>query len=306
MSASADRQARRDIRRIIDHPYNQPHGRVGCHAIYHPCVEGVAATSLITAASRAVESARPDALFVDPWADALAGAEGREFLQRHEEALPAPVPIFVVRHRFFDDFLVEAAGRGLHQIVLVAAGLDTRAYRLDWLAGTTVFEVDQPQVLASKQQVLDQAGATPRCLRVPVGVDLRQDWPATLLAAGFSPELPTIWLAEGLLFYLPESAARNLLRTMARLSVPASLLGTDTMSTTMLASEERRAWVQLYADAGAPFVFGTDDPEGFVTSCGWKPEIHVGRDLGSTYGRPYPTPLSTDPPPGAIITATLA
>lgn len=269
-------------------------------------VEGVAATSLITAASRAVESVRPDALFVDPWADALAGAAGREFLQRHEDALSVRIPISVVRHRFFDDFLIDAAGRGVRQIVLIAAGLDTRAYRLDWPAGTSVSEVDQPQVLAYKQQVLDDAGADPTCLRVPVDADLRQDWPTALLAAGLRADLPAVWLVEGLLFYLPETAAQNLLTTMASLSGPGSLLGTDTMSATMLASEERRTWVQLYADAGAPFVFGTDDPGAFVRSCGWKPEIHLGRDLGSTYGRPYPTPLSTGPPPGAIITATLA
>jgi methyltransferase (TIGR00027 family) len=218
-------------------------------------VEGVAATSLVTAASRASESARPDALFIDPWADLLAGAKGREFLQRHEDVLRATTPIFVVRHRFFDDFLVNAASRGLQQIVLVAAGLDTRAFRLVWPAETGVFEVDQPQVLAYKQEILDRAGAAPTCARVPVAADLREDWPAILLAAGFRPDEPTVWLAEGLLFYLPEAAVRALLTSMASLSAPASVLGTDTMSATMLASEERRAWVQLYKDSGSTLRF---------------------------------------------------
>jgi methyltransferase (TIGR00027 family) len=275
-------------------------------ANYHPAMEGVAATSLVTAASRARESARPDALFIDPWADLLAGEKGREFLQTHEDLLPATTPIFVVRHRFFDDFLVGVAGRGLQQIVLVAAGLDTRAYRLVWPAGTHVYEMDQPQVLAYKQEILNRAGAAPACTRVPVAADLREDWPAILRAAGFRPDVPTVWLAEGLLFYLPEAAARALLTTMASLSAPASVLGTDTMSATMLASEERRAWVQLYADSGAPFVFGTDNPGGFVSSCGWNPVVHLGRDLGSGYGRPYPEPQQLGPPPGAVITATLA
>jgi methyltransferase (TIGR00027 family) len=102
-------------------------------------VEGVAATALLTAASRARESARPDALFVDQWAELLAGVEGTEFLQRHDDVLPLTTPTFAVRHRFFDDFLLDAAGRGLQQIVLVAAGLETRAYRLVWPAGTRMF-----------------------------------------------------------------------------------------------------------------------------------------------------------------------
>ena len=130
------------------------------------------------------------------------------------------------------------------------------------------FEIDQPQVLAYKQDILDQAGAAPRCARIPVEIDLREEWPAILLAAGLRSDEPIVWLAEGLLFYLPEAAARMLLTTMASLSAPASLLGTDTQSATLLASEERRAWVQFYADSGAPFLFGTDDPEGFVSSCG--------------------------------------
>jgi methyltransferase (TIGR00027 family) len=275
------------------------------NAGYHPAVDGVAATSLLTAASRARESARPDALFVDPWADLLAGAAGREFLRGHEEDLTTPTPIFVVRHRFFDDFFVDAAERGLQQLVLIAAGLDTRAYRLAWPDGTCLYELDQPQVLAYKQEVLDRAEAVPACTRVPVSADLRDDWPAILTAAGFESGERTAWLAEGLLFYLPEAAARTLLETMALLSAPGSVLGTDTMSATMLASDERRAWVQYYADSGAPFVFGTDDPEGFVSSCGWHPVVHLGRDLGLHYGRPFPESRSPGPPPGAIITATL-
>jgi methyltransferase (TIGR00027 family) len=269
-------------------------------------VEGVAATSLVTAASRAQESSRPDALFVDPWADLLAGPEGREFLERHEDVLTAPTPIFVVRHRFFDDFLVGAAARGLRQLVLVAAGLDTRAYRLAWPPGTSLYELDHPQVLAYKQESLDRAGAAPACTRMPVPADLKEDWPALLRAAGFRPEEPCAWLAEGLLYYLPEAAVRTLLAAMASLSAPGSVLGTDTMSAAMLASEERRAWVQLYAESGAPFVFGTDDPEVFVSSCGWKPVVRSGRDLGSDYGRPFPEPPPPGPPPSTIITATVA
>ena len=123
---------------------------------------------------------------------------------------------------------------------------------------------------------------------------------------GFQPAEATVWLAEGLLFYLPEVAVRSLLGTLAFLSAPDSLLGTDMMSATMLASESRRAWVQLYADAGAPFVFGTDRPAEVATACGWRPSVHLARDIGESLGRPLLTPAEPGPPPGAILTATLS
>jgi methyltransferase (TIGR00027 family) len=267
-------------------------------------MDGVAATSLMTAAARARESARPDRLFSDRWADSLAGDSGRAFLERQDEVFP-PNPIFVVRHRFFDDFLMECTDRGIRQVVLVAAGLDTRAYRLSWPAGTVVYELDQPQVLTYKPTVLDQAGASPLCERVVVRADLREDWPSGLLAGGFRPEEDTVWLAEGLLFYLPETAVWSLLSTMASLSGTKSALGTDTMSATMLASEERRDWVQFYAEAEAPFIFGTDKPGELVAACGWLPRVHVARDIGERLGRPWSTPALPGPPPGAILTATL-
>jgi methyltransferase (TIGR00027 family) len=185
-------------------------------------------------------------------------------------------------------------------------GLDTRAYRLVWPVGTTIYELDQPQVLTYKQDILGRAEATPACARVPVAADLRDNWPAIMLGAGLRPDRPTVWLAEGRLFHLPEAGARTLLTTMASVSAPGSVLGTDSMAATILASKERRDWVSLYANSGAPFIFGTDDPEGFVSSCGWRPIVHLGRDLGAYYGRPFSEPQQFGPTPGAIITATLA
>ena len=173
----------------------------------------------MTAAARARESARPDHLFEDPWADLLAGDAGRAFLER-QDALLACGPASVARHRFFDDFLVDAGRQGIRQVVLVAAGLDTRAYRLTWPAGTRLYELDDAQVLAYKQRILDDAGASPRCQRIAIAVDLREDWSVELLAAGFRAADPTVWIAEGLLFYLPEPAVRSLLRAMSALSAP--------------------------------------------------------------------------------------
>jgi len=163
----------------------------------------------------------------------------------------------------------------------------------------------QRQVLAYKRAVLDEAGASPACERVEVPVDLREDWAAELCSRGFEQTAPTVWLAEGLLFYPPEVAVSTLLRTMAALSGTGSLLGTDTMSAATLASDQRREWVQLFADAGARFVFGTDEPAEFVAAGGWSPTVHLARDLGEQLCRPLPPPLVPGPPAGAIITATL-
>ena len=268
-------------------------------------VEGVAATSLMTAAAGARESARSDRLFDDPWAELLGGDEGRAFLARQDEVLPPPpTPVFVVRHRFFDDFLLAQASRGIRQVVLLAAGLDTRAYRLEWPAGVRVFELDQPEVLSYKQSVLDGYGASPTCERVVVPTDLREDWAAKLLASGYDRSQAAVWLAEGLLFYLPEEAVRGLLDTTARLSVPGSVLGTDTMSAVMLASEQRRPWVDLFRDSGAPFVFGTDDPAELIGSHGWVPTIYSSRAVAESLGRAWPSPAGSALPPGSIITAT--
>ena len=112
-------------------------------------------------------------------------------------------------------------------------------------------------------------------------------------------------VGRGLLFYLPETVVRSLLSTMASLSGANSALGTDTMSATMLASEERRDWVRFYAESGAPFIFGTDKPGELVAAFDSQPQSPCARDIGERLGRPWSTPASPGPPPGAILTATL-
>jgi methyltransferase (TIGR00027 family) len=249
--------------------------------------EGVGATALMTAAARALETERAGGLLADPWARALAGSRGFEILDLGVFAhVAAGGPsLFVVRHRFFDDFLLELAAReGIRQVVLVAAGLDTRAFRLEWPPGTRVFEIDQPEVFAYKDAVLDGKGARPPAGRVVVPADLREDWPQVLLAAGFEPERPTAWVAEGLLFYLPEDAVHRLLEDMHRLSAHGSHLATDTMGATAGPPEEVK---ELFARLDAPFVFTTDDPVGLLNEHGWDAEAisfeEVGRRLGVTF-----------------------
>src|SRR3954467_5061071 len=161
--------------------------------------EAVAGTGLLVAAIRAMESTRDDRLFTDPYADRLAGETGRALLAAAiaETGERSTVQI-IVRTRFLDDALLRAV-RTAHQVVIVAAGMDARAYRLAWPEGAVVFELDQPTVIAAKNDVL--ADDEPRCRRVTVGVDLADDWPTALTKTDFDPTAPTVWLIEGLLQY---------------------------------------------------------------------------------------------------------
>ena len=185
--------------------------------------ESVGATALGVAAARAAETARPDALIRDDYAYLLTASAGPAWAQmasaddewlrddeqarrQHEMARNYQA----VRTHYFDGYFDAAVRAGIRQVVILAAGLDSRAYRLDWPAGTTVFEIDQPKVLDYKTSTLDAHGGLPKARRVPVAVDLRDDWPAALLVAGFDPAQPTAWLAEGLLPYLPGDAQDRL------------------------------------------------------------------------------------------------
>ena len=143
----------------------------------------VAATGLLVAAMRAEESARDDALFHDPFAERLAGDDGRRLLAESSSETGQPSAPIVVRTRLFDEALLRAHADGVSQVVIVAAGMDARCYRLPWRDGATVYEVDQPQVIAIKDERL--AGERPRCRRVALGVDLADDWPKALESQGF-------------------------------------------------------------------------------------------------------------------------
>ena len=194
----------------------------------------VGATATSVAASRALATRQPDPLIVDPWADALVKAVGLESCNRVADGLVAD-PTFdarrmceqiAVRTRFFDDFFT---GSGLQQAVILASGLDTRAYRLPWPDDTVVFELDQPDVIAFKTGVLSELGATPACDRRTVAVDLRDDWPKALRDNGFDVSQPTAWIAEGLLIYLPPEAQDRLLDNVTALSASGSRLATEHM-----------------------------------------------------------------------------
>ena len=201
----------------------------------------VGATATFVAAGRAMATKDPRGLINDPFAEPLVRAVGLDFFTKMmdgdldldviENASPERVQVLidgmVVRTRYFDDYFTKATGTGVRQVVILASGLDSRAYRLPWPDGTVVYEIDQPQVIEFKTTTLAGIGAAPTATRRTVAIDLRQDWPAALKAAGLDTTAPTAWLAEGLLIYLPPEAQDRLFDNITALSVPGSWIATE-------------------------------------------------------------------------------
>jgi methyltransferase (TIGR00027 family) len=211
----------------------------------------VGATATGVAAARALASRGPNPLIDDPFAEPLVKAVGTEIFSKMlsgEIDLDEADPSFnrqrmaegmAVRTRFFDNFFSAATDADIRQAVILASGLDTRAYRLPWPPGTTVYEIDQPEVIDFKTTTLADLGAHPAAdLRV-VGIDLRNDWPTALRGKGFDVAQPTAWIAEGLLIYLPPDAQDQLFDNIGSLSAPGSRLATEYVPSTDIFTDER-------------------------------------------------------------------
>jgi methyltransferase (TIGR00027 family) len=201
-----------------------------------------------------------------------------------------------VRTRFFDDFFVSAADSGIRQAVILAAGLDARAYRLAWPAGTVVFEVDQPEVIAFKSATLAQLGAEPTAERRAVGIDLRDDWPSALRDNFFDTTTPTAWIAEGLLPYLPPEAQDRLLDNITALSAPGSRLATENITDMSVFTDERArafrsGWRKhgLDLDVADLVWLGPRRQAGEqLTSAGWRVTQHATEQLYADHGFAVP------------------
>ncbi|WP_265442844.1 SAM-dependent methyltransferase [Flexivirga meconopsidis] len=264
-------------------------------------ISGVGLTALIVAAGRAVESHRPDRLVDDPWAERFVAAA------RPPKPLPTrPLPAsdtsltatwqmmstyMGVRSRLFDETLLAAAEAGAQQVVILATGLDTRAHRLEWPTGTTVFEIDQPRVLDFKDLVLDRYDASPATDRRVIRVDLRDDWSGALLEAGFDPSLPSAWLAEGLLAYLPTEAERDLLSTIDKLAAPGSRVAVEDF-TTLSGQLDDPELVRLSEELGADMKQLLDtgertDPGAWFTDHGWQVQTQTAAAVADGYGREF-------------------
>ncbi|BBY17497.1 class I SAM-dependent methyltransferase [Mycolicibacterium litorale] len=268
----------------------------------------VGATATMVAAGRAVASRDPRGLIDDPFAAPLVRAVGIEFFTKVADgdfdltaldpdtavSMQARIDEMALRTKFFDDYFLDSTAAGVRQAVILASGLDSRAYRLPWPAGTVVYEIDQPAVIEFKTTTLAGIGAEPTAQRRAVAIDLREDWPAALRAAGFDVEAPTAWCAEGLLIYLPPEAQDLLFDNITALSAPDSTVATEYVPGIMDFDPER---ARAAASQMREFGLDLDMPSlvyhgershvmDYLTSLGWEMTGLPRADLFAKHGVP--------------------
>ncbi len=270
--------------------------------------ESVGVTALGVASARAMETRRTDGLVEDPHAAAFVDAVRdevdlpTEVDPRADAADPASgvMTTYVgVRSRWFDEHLLDAARDGIDQVVILASGLDTRPQRLEWPSGTTVFEIDQRDVVDFKDRVLTETDGSPEpaggVRRVALRVDLRDDWPAALREGGHDPARPTAWLAEGLLPYLPAQAEVDLFDRVVELSAPGSRIAVEHFGDAVkdLGDDELMATSSQNFGVDVRELFFSDerpDPRERLRERGWTVEEQSSADAARAYGRPLEGP----------------
>lgn len=267
----------------------------------------VGATATMVAAQRAL-AADPQYSFIDdPFAAPLVRAVGMDVYTR---MVNGQIPVdpesefdpermargMACRTRFYDQFFLDATEHGIRQVVILAAGLDARAYRLPWPAGTVVYEVDMPEVIEFKTSTLRGLGAEPSAERRTVAVDLRDDWAAALQKAGFDPTLPAAWSAEGLLVYLPDEAQDALFDNITALSVAGSRLAFEFVPDTAIFADERwRSHYDRMSELGFDVDFNVLVYHGtrshiidYLSRDGWQTNSQTVKELHAANGFDYP------------------
>lgn len=291
--------------------------------------ESVGALALQEAASRAAETTQAKPLICDPYAMLLVASAGPAWARLADTSLAwlgndeyaRRVEVLArdyhaVRTRCFDKHCLAAMRAGIRQVVILGAGLDSRAYRLNWPPHTDVYEIDQPRVLAYKDATLGGYRLVPTAHRCPVSADLRNDWPATAAAAGFDRWQPTLWLAEGVLPYLRAADRENLLARITALSQEGSMLATEELDAGFPLSAHRlAAWreraVRLRNRLGigvdATTLVYEDKPISawhWLSEHGWDVDAVSSRDELARLGRPVPADLETESVAGTLLMAT--
>jgi methyltransferase (TIGR00027 family) len=291
----------------------------------------VGATAVMVALARAAETAGPEPLIRDELAQVLVSTPELEGVRQQVAAWWAPdddddpdfavdsghmINYQAVRTHFFDAYFAEATASGIRQVVILASGLDSRAYRLDWPAGTVVYEIDLPKVLEYKAATLAAHGATPVADLRPVPVDLRHDWPGALRDAGFDAARPTAWLAEGLLPFLPAAAQEAMFDSIDTLSGSGSRVAVEIFGVDQAKRREaEEKWQQLRAKREArgqdtsfnPFDLWFDDegrpePADWFGAHGWSTRTVNAREEALRLGR---APQSEERPfANSFVTAT--
>ena len=267
-------------------------------------MDGIARTSLLTAAMRAAETNRSQSegrLFSDPYAELLAGDEGRT-LREKAIAESGDQPAIAIRTYFMDQKITEALKQGAKQIVILAAGMDTRAYRLSFPKDTQVFELDRKEVLEYKKEKLNKT--QPQCILKSLAVDLRNDWQDKLVSAGFKKNTQTLWLVEGLLMYLEESQVSTLLERINSLASVKDIMLFDILSRTLLDAPYMKTQLEFLKKMDAPWRFGADEPEKFMEKFKWKAMVtQTGEYVPSRW--PFPVAPRSVPnvPRGFLVEA---
>lgn len=259
-------------------------------------MEAVSRTAQWTAAARALETERDDRLFADPYARTVADTIGFELLDRYAGA--GTVPFLAIRTTYLDRAIGRAVeDQSIRQVVFLAAGMDTRFYRLPWPAGVTVYELDRPALLEAKADMLADEPTPADRERHTVAVDLTQDWTGPLKEAGWRSDEATLWVVEGLLFFLPEHAVRALITTLSAHSAPRSVLLGDVISRSALQNPLSRPFLKALEADGNPWLFGTEEPEQLLRDCGWSVrEVKQPGEDGADFGRwSYPVPAREVP-----------
>jgi len=278
----------------------------------------VGATATMVAAGRG--RATQAGLIDDPYAEPLVRAVGVDFFTRwangelsadevdipgHPWGMQPMTDVMAIRTRLIDQFITDATASGIRQAVILASGLDARAYRLDWPTGMTVFEVDQPEVIAFKTETLAELGAAPTTDRRTVAIDLRNDWPAALTEAGFDRSQPTAWIAEGLLGYLPPEAQDRLLDNISALSADGSRLATEAIPDMPDVDKEKaRELMQQATEQWRAHGFDLDfqelgyegdraDVAEYLDGLGWRSVGRPMSELLAEHGLP-PVPQTSD------------
>ncbi|MBV8787968.1 MAG: class I SAM-dependent methyltransferase [Mycobacterium sp.] len=280
----------------------------------------VGATATMVAAARAAATKRPQPVITDEFAEPLVRAVGVDVFTRLAQGeldsddigFPRIVDTFAARARYYDDYLAAAGLAGLRQVVIVASGLDSRAYRLRWPVETTVYEIDQPEVIAFKTATLAGIGAAPTAELRTVGIDLREDWPAALQEAGFDPSQPTAWLAEGVLIgFLPPEAEIRLLDSIIPQSFEGSRFAAD-YGTVAGTSEEAQQQARHMAEswrrqgldmdiAGLTYPGEHTDVAAHLRANGWDTTTSRLSDLFAAAGLPELGDAEQQQAPAATI-----
>lgn len=277
----------------------------------------VGATATMVAAGRAMATKDPRGFINDPFAEPLVRAVGLDFfikmmdgeldLTEIENISPVRMQAMIdgiaVRTKYFDNYFISATNAGVRQVVILAAGLDSRAYRLPWPVNTVIYEIDQPQVIDYKTTTLANIGAEPTATRHTISIDLRADWPAALRAAGLDTSAPTTWLAEGLLIYLPPEAQDRLLDNITALSMPGSTIATEFVPGIVDFDIERVRTMSASlrehgVDIGlASLVYSGERNHviDYLRTKGWDVEGVTRTDLLQHHGFTVPAPEEDDP-----------